>query len=110
MTDSEPQEELEPSSSLLTRIAGILERSLRVSTVIGIRGVLSAILLFGYLSIGGFLVAIGSPAAPTNFLSLQSDPRFYLSITAVALFIVQATGSLILYQFLTGVELNVPNS
>lgn len=39
-----------------------------------------------------------------NFRSLQSDPGFYLSLTAIALFIVQSTSSLILYHFLTDVE------
>lgn len=105
MTEPKPPEELEPSSALLPEIASLLERSFRISTIIGVCGFLVSFILFvGYLCIGGILIAVGSPAAPTSLLSLQSDSGFYLSVTTVALFIVQATGSLLLYQFLTDVE------
>ncbi|MDQ2055555.1 hypothetical protein [Halobellus sp. H-GB7] len=58
----------------------------------------------GCLFIGSVLTVINSPLAPDAFLSIESDPYFYLSAAIVSIFIVQATGSLILYKFLTGIE------
>ncbi|MEA5389316.1 hypothetical protein VB773_21500 [Haloarculaceae archaeon H-GB2-1] len=58
----------------------------------------------GYLIIGGLLIAMNSPLAPESFLSLENDPYFYLSTAVASIFTIQATGSLILYKFLTGVE------
>lgn len=96
---------MEPRRSKRAKVAGFLEDHLERSVLIGIRGtILAGIGALGYLVIGGLLVLTGSPLGPTEFLSLEGDPLFYISISLVALFIVQATGSLILYQFLTGVE------
>ncbi|MDG5777373.1 hypothetical protein QA599_13025 [Haloarculaceae archaeon H-GB1-1] len=86
-------------------MAGVLERSLKRSTFIDIRGMLvTGTVAVGYLIIGGLLIAMNSPLAPESFLSLENDPYFYLSTAVASIFTIQATGSLILYKFLTGVE------
>ena len=75
-----------------------------MSSIIGIRAMLFTIsLLITYLAIGSALTVINSPQAPSNFLSV-TDPGFYLIGTGISLFVTQATASLILYQFLTGIE------
>lgn len=63
---------------------------------------IGAVLFIFYVVVGAVLVFIGSPLAPPNFLSINSDPGFFLTGTLVSIFVVQATASLILYQFLTG--------
>lgn len=105
MTNSQPEDELVPSPSWIARSVGFLEWLLPISVITGVRGaLLTGVVCFGYILLGGVLVFVDSSWAPAEFLALESDPFFYLSVTAVSLFIVQATGSLILYQFLTGAE------
>lgn len=86
-------------------VADVLASSLEKSVSIGIRGVLvTGLFAGGYVVIGGLLTVFNRPLAPQPFLSTQNDPYFFGSITAVSLFLVQTTGSIILYKFLTGVE------
>lgn len=96
---------MNPSPSKTARTASILETTLERSVRVGVRGTLvSATVAVSYLMLGGLLTLVGSPLAPDPFLSAENDPYFYLSTTVVSIFIVQATGSLVLYKFLTGVE------
>ncbi|WP_262181466.1 hypothetical protein [Haloarcula laminariae] len=91
--------------SKTARIADVLERYLKKSVFIGVQGmVASGTVAMGYLVIGGLLTVVNSPLAPQSFLSMENDPYFFCSIAVVSIFIIQATGSLILYKFLTGVE------
>ena len=93
-----------PVQSKAARAAEWLERYLRMSSIIGIRAMLFTIsLLIIYLAIGSSLTVINSPRVPSNFLSV-TNPSFYLIGTGISLFVTQATASLILYQFLTGIE------
>ena len=64
--------------------------------------IISGVLFVGYLVIGGILTLVHSPWAPSPYLSLTAAPGLYLTGAVVSLFIVQLTGSLILYNFLTG--------
>lgn len=94
-----------PTRSKRARIAGLLERYLRTSVTIGTHGMfVSAVAFLLYAVVGGILVAVNSQWAPTDFLSMSADPGFFLTGTLVSLFVVQATGSLVLYHFLTGLE------
>lgn len=96
---------MKPSLSKPARVAGVLETTLEKSVLVGIRGMLmTGTVMVGYLIVGGLLTLLNNPLAPESFLSIEDDPYFYITIAAVAVFIVQATGSLILYKFLTGVE------
>lgn len=92
-----------PSPSIRARVAGILERWLRWSAIWGARGMIgSAVLFIGYILIGWVLTVVESRWAPAHFLSLTADTGFVLTGTLVSLFIVRATASFVLYQFLTG--------
>lgn len=94
-----------PPRSNQARIAGFFERALQWSATWGTRGMLVSSLLFvGYVVIGWILTVLGSPWAPSVYLSITGDPGFVLTGTIVSLFVVQATTSLILYYFLTGFE------
>jgi len=91
--------------SKTVRIADVLEKYLKKSVFTGVQGmVASGTVAMGYFVIGGLLTVVNSPLAPQSFLSIENDPYFFCSIAIVSIFIVQATGSLILYKFLTGVE------
>jgi hypothetical protein len=93
-----------PVQSKAARATEWLERYLRISSIIGIRAMLFTIsLLVVYFAIGGVLAITNSPRTPSNFLSV-TDPGFHLIGTGISLFVTQATASLILYQFLTGIE------
>jgi hypothetical protein len=95
---------INPVQSRAARAAEWLERYLRLSSIIGIRAMLFTVFLFiVYFTTGGVLVATNSPWAPSNFLSV-TDPGFYLIGAGISLSVTQATTSLILYQFLTGIE------
>lgn len=94
-----------PPHSNRARMATLLERWLRWSAIWGTRGMLlSAVLFVGYTVIGWILTVSDSPWTPSEFLSITEDPGFFLTGTLVSLFVVQATGSLILYHFLTGFD------
>lgn len=94
-----------PPRSNQARIAGFLEQALQWSATWGARGMLvSSPLFVGYVVIGWILTELGSPWAPSEYLSMTGDPGFFLTGTIVSLFVVQTTASLILYHFLTGFE------
>lgn len=94
-----------PKRSKSARLGGLLEHWLKWSVIWGTRGMfVSAIPLFGYIGVGWFLSLIKSPLTPSEFLAIPGDPIFVLAGTLVSLFVVQATGSLVLYRFLVGVD------
>lgn len=99
------QDPLEPTSSLAAQVITILKPLFRKSAVIGFFGlILTTSIATGYLLIGGILTLVESPAAPSAFFSVESDPGFYFSLSAVSLCVVQLTTSVILYNFVTGVQ------
>lgn len=91
--------------SRVTRIALLLESYLKLSFSVGIRGTILAMSLF-LLYIGMALSAIifGWPDLPYPILSLESDPLLVSGRVLVGVFIVQASGSLVLYHLLVGIE------
>lgn len=96
---------MEPPKSRTAKIATILETYRKVSVRVGLRGALFTggwFLL--YIVIGATAIALGWINLPYPFLSLEADPFFVIGGTAVGLFLVQSTGSLLLYHFLVGAE------
>lgn len=94
-----------PRRSWYAHIAVLLERWLSWSSIWGFRGMLvSTGFLLGYLILGWILTLLDSPMAPSDYFSLTGDPGFVLFGTLVSFFVVQVTGSLILYHFLTGIK------
>lgn len=100
MTDT-----VNPSQSRLARIAVLLESYFKLSFAVGIRGTIlvTAVFLL-YLGIGTSSILFGWPELSYPILSLESDPFFVSSAALVGLFIVQTSGSLVLYHLLMGIE------
>lgn len=100
--DQNSDDSVGPPRSKSARAAELLEQALRTSANLGTRGmVLAGIVFLVYVTIGGLLTVIDSPLAPSNFLSMTADPWFYLTGFLVSIFVIQTTGSIILYYFLT---------
>jgi hypothetical protein len=95
---------MRPTRSKTARIADLLERTLKKSVFIGIRSVcVTGTIALSYLVVGSLLTVFDSPLAQQPFLSMEKDTYFSISVATVSVCIVQATGSLILHEFLTGV-------
>jgi len=94
-----------PSHSRIARIAVLLESYLKLSFFIGIRGTILVTTVFLlYLGIAISAILFGWPELSYPILSLESDPFFVSSGALVGLFLVQTSGSLVLYHLLMGVE------
>ena len=96
---------MEPSRSRAVRIVTLLERYLRISVYIGVRGMIFFGSWFVLYTIIGVTVKMSegfNPPYPP--LSLEADPFFVIGGAIVGLFIVQSAGSLLLYHFLVGVN------
>jgi len=66
--------------------------------------VVSAVLFVSYVAVGWFLTITNSPIAPSNYLSMTSDPWFVVTGSTVSTFVLLSTGSRILYRMLTGLD------
>lgn len=76
-----------------------------MGAVIGTAGMIVTGGLFGiYVVFGGILTAFNSPLAPPNYLSMTSDPWFFVTGTIVSTFVLLSTASRILYRMLMGVD------
>lgn len=106
MTEREQTpDDLEPDRSIQARVAELLERYLQTSVIVGVNGmIVSGVIFISYVITGGLLTAVNSPWAPVDYLSPTADPGFYLTGSLVCVFVIQGTGSLMLYHYLTGVE------
>lgn len=96
---------MEPSRSRTVVVATLLEKYLKSSVLVGLRGALlvgSWVVL--YIVIGVIADTGGWLNLPYPFLSLESDPFLVVGGTVVGLFVVQSTCSLLLYHFLVGFE------
>lgn len=96
---------MEPSRSRTVVMATLLEKYLKRSVLVGLRGGLfvgSWVVL--YIVVGVIADTVGWLNPPYPFLSLDSDPLLAVGGTVVGLFVVQSTGSLLLYHFLVGFE------
>ncbi|WP_254544627.1 hypothetical protein [Halomarina pelagica] len=93
------------SRSRIVVIATLLERCLKVSTHVGMRGALFVGSWFAlYITAGVIGTVLGWFRPPFAFLSLDSDPFFVIGSALIGLFIVQSSSSLLLYHFLVGFE------
>lgn len=102
-SDNDP--ELDPPSSRVADLSGSLEAAFRRSALLGFRLlILAAGLFIGYLVLASGLALVESSAAPPNLLSMEGGPIFYTLMTAIGLFLVQSSGSLLLFELLTGFE------
>lgn len=96
---------MEPSHSRIVRFVTLLETYLETSFRIGLYGMLFfASLFLLYIVIGLTAGFLGVLNPPYPFLSLESDPFFVIGGGVTGLFLVQSSGSLVLYHFLVGVE------
>jgi len=64
----------------------------------------STFLFVGYVVIGWILTVLEAPWEPAEFLSITDDPIFVLTGVLVSVLVLQTSASLILYNFLTGLE------
>lgn len=96
---------MKPPRSRTVRVAVFLETYLQISTRVGLSGTLffgSLFLL--YIVVGMATDVLGLFDLPYPFLSFEADPFFVIGGAVLGLFMVQASGSLILYHFLVGAE------
>ncbi|RBI58497.1 hypothetical protein DMJ13_26380 [halophilic archaeon] len=93
------------SQARIVVVATLLERFLKASVFVGVRGAtFVGFWLFLYIVVGT-LANMGGWFDPTYpFLSPHSDPVFVITVSLVGLFMVQATASILLYHFLIGFE------
>jgi hypothetical protein len=82
-----------------------LEELLQLSADIGLEGtVLFGELLLVYFGVGVLLTAILGVHTPYPFLSLEADPVLLIDGTIIGMFTVQTAGSLLLYQYFSGID------
>lgn len=96
---------LDPPRSRIARIATLLETYLKRSISVGFRiTVFVASLYLLYIGIGITAIFIGWPDLSYPIFSLESDPFFVTGGAVVGLFVVQSSGSLVLYHIIVGAE------
>ncbi|WP_251331395.1 hypothetical protein [Haloplanus pelagicus] len=89
----------------MARITTLLEASLKLVFAVGIRAALVVSgLFFFYVVIGISAILLGWPALSYPIFSLKADPFFVTGGAVVGLFIVQSSGSFVLYHMLVGIE------
>lgn len=96
---------MELSKSRIVKVATLLEMYLEASVRVGLHGALfigSVFLL--YIGIGITANLLGWITLTYPFLSLKADPFFVIGAAVTGLFLVQSSGSLLLYHFLVGFE------
>lgn len=97
--------DLEPPRSRVANLSGSLKAAFRRSALLGFRLLILATGLFiAYLVLASGLALTESSAAPPGLLSTERDPLFYTLVTIVGVLLIQSSGSLLLFKFLTGLE------
>jgi hypothetical protein len=87
------------------RIAIRLEAYLKFAFAVGLRACLVVSGLFlAYVIIGSSVIFLGWPNLSHPIFSLESDPVFVGGGALVGVFMLQSSGSFVLYQMLVGVE------
>lgn len=96
---------LGPPQSRIAKIATFLETYLKLSFYVGFHATLFVASLFLlYTGIGIIAIFLGWPDLSYPIFSLESDPFFVIGGAIVGLFIVQSSGSFVLYHMITGIE------
>lgn len=96
---------MESTHSRTVRVVILLETYLPASVRVGLGGALlvgSGFLL--YIVVGFTADTLGWVDPPYPFLSLEADPFFVIGGAVIGVFVVQSASSLLLYQYLAGVE------
>jgi len=96
---------MEPPRSRITVASTLLERILATSVRVGLGGALfvgSWYLV--YIVMGVTADGFGWLDPPYPPLSLESDPFFVIGGAVIGLFLLQSSGSLLLYHFLVGFD------
>lgn len=96
---------MEPPRSRITVASTLLERILATSVRVGLGGALfvgSWYLV--YIVMGVTADGFGWLDSPYPPLSLESDPFFVIGGAVIGLFLLQSSGSLLLYHFLVGFD------
>lgn len=96
---------LDSPQSRMAMIATLLEASFKFTFVMGVRATLVVLgLFFFYVITGLSAILFGWPALSYPVFSLEADPFFVIGGAVVGLFIVQSSGSFVLYHILVGIE------
>lgn len=104
-SDEKSPDNIELSRSTEARVVEALEEGFQSGAVIGTAGmIVTGGFFMIYIVVGGILIAINSPIAPSNYLSMTADPWFFVIGTIVSMFVLLSTGSRILYRLLTGLD------
>jgi len=89
----------------MAMIATLLEASLKFTLIMGVRATLVVLgPFFLYVITGISAILLGWPALSYPVFSLEADPFFVSGGALVGLFMLQSSGSFVLYHMLVGIE------
>lgn len=96
---------VESPRSRIARLETLLETSLKLVFAVGIRAalVVSGLFLL-YVIIGISAILLGWPMLSYPIFSLEADPIFVCGGAVAGLFMVQSSGSFVLYHMLVGIK------